>query len=156
VTGPSGPEGATGPSGPSGPCGIGTATLNGGTNSANLSVSSTNYASLVAQTNPNTTTTNGNATVICGGTLLNLSVTLSGTPNNGGGTQTYAFTVMVNGVASALTCTVSENNTTCSFNTNVTLVAGNTVNVQSVPSGTPTARSATWSTSYAQGGAPIQ
>jgi hypothetical protein len=150
TTGPAGPTGSTGATGAAA-CVAGTVALNGGTNSANLSTSASNYASLIAATTPSATTTNGNAPVLCGGTLSNFAVTLSGTPNNGGGTQQYTFTVMVNGAASSLSCPISEFATTCSDAGSITLNPGDVVNVQSTPSGTPTARSATWSSSYARG-----
>ena len=105
----------------------------------NLSASATEYTSLIAQGgNPTTTTSNGNATVNCSATLGALTVILSADPQNGGGTQTYAFTVMVNGVATANTCTVSQGATTCTSPASVALSAGSTVNIRIVPGATPT------------------
>jgi hypothetical protein len=62
----------------------------------------------------------------------------------------------VDGIASALACTISDFATTCSDTTHsVALTAGQTVNVRSVPYSNPDARSATWTSSYANG-SPIQ
>lgn len=158
ATGSTGATGATGATGSPGVVGAFVISYTGGTNSENLSGGSDNYASLVAQLNPNITTTNGNATVQSGGeaTLSHFSVTISGNPNSGGGVQSYTFTVMVDGLASALTCTISEPATTCSDTTHsVALTAGQTVNVRSVPGGSPAARSATWTSTY-QNANPIQ
>jgi hypothetical protein len=91
-----------------------------------------------------------------GGTLTNFSVTLSADPSNGNGTQTYGFTVMVNGIASALTCTVTQGSTTCNDSVHsVALTPGQTVNVRSVPGSTPTTSVATWTATYSNG-SPIQ
>ncbi len=70
----------------------------------------TNYFSLVGQTSPSTTTTNGNTTVVCGGTLSSFKVTLSGEP---GGGNSYTFTLMVNGTATGIGCTINNGNTEC-------------------------------------------
>jgi hypothetical protein len=111
--------------------------VNGNTGANNLSASSTVYTSLIATgSTPNTTSTNGNATVNCAATLGSVTVTLTTAPNSGGSTQSYTFTLMVNGVAGN-SCTISEASTSCSI-TGVALAVGNTVNVRIVPSGTPT------------------
>jgi hypothetical protein len=69
---------------------------------------------------------------------------LSGDPGTG---NSYAFTVMRNGVATAITCTVSGNSTTtCSNVVNTqSFTAGDTISLQSVPASSPTARSVSWS-----------
>ena len=89
--------------------------------------------------------------MLCGGTLSNLTITLSGTPSSGGGTQTYAVAVMVDGAASALTCTVGDASTTCTTSGSITLTSGQLVNVRITPSGPPSARTATWSSTYVRG-----
>jgi hypothetical protein len=80
------------------------------------------------------------------GTFSNLSVELSGVP----GTNGYIFTLMVNNVATALTCTVAADGTTAIDNANtVNVVAGDTVFLRSsyadAPDNTPTAR---WSIQF--------
>jgi len=64
--------------------------------------------------------------------------------------------VMVNGAASALTCTVNYPSSSCNFNTNVTLAVNDVVNVRAVPNSSPDLRSATWTTTYTFGDAPIR
>jgi hypothetical protein len=118
-------------------------TINGNTTGNSLSTFSTEYTSLVASaSNPNTTTTNGNATVSRSGTLGALTVTLSGTPDNGTGTDSYAFIVMVtpaggSQAATSNTCTIAETSTTCTSASSVALNAGDRVNVRIVPSNSP-------------------
>ena len=78
------------------------------------------------------------------GTITALYVALTGSPNNGGGTQSYITTVWKNGSAPAgtLTCTISEAGTTCNDTANsVTFVAGDTISVEVDPVNTPTVRS---------------
>ncbi len=117
-------------------------TLDGGTNSANLSRTEVNYSSLIAQINPSTSSSNGVANVLCGGTLSNLSITLSGESE-------YVFAVVVNGSSSALRCITLR--TTCTNTTDsITLVAGDKVNLRAVPSPGMSPQGATWSTSYAR------
>ena len=137
--------GATGPAGSSGVCTAGTTAYNGGSNGQSLSNSNTNYAALVSQTNPSITTTNGNATVYCVGTLSNFSVTLTGSPGTG---NSYGFTVMANGSATAATCTISDSATSCSYAGTIVLRPGDVVNVRSTPNSNPTSRAATWASSF--------
>jgi hypothetical protein len=157
ATGADGATGATGTTGDPGICGAGTLALSGGSNGTNLSATDTLYSSLVAPLTPTTTTTNGNATVRCAGTLSTFSANLSGNPNNGTGTQSYTFTVMVNGIASTLGCTSSEPAILpCANFGSISLVPGATVNVRVVPANIPTELSATWKATYTYGGLPIQ
>lgn len=68
-------------------------------------------------------------------TLDQLRIRSVNAPTTG---KSYAFTVMKNGVATALTCTLSGSNTTASDLTDsVSFSAGDTISLQSVPSGTP-------------------
>jgi hypothetical protein len=80
-----------------------------------------------------------------GGVVNNLQVRLSGNPGNG---RQYTFTVLRNGVASGLTCTVSGSSaTSCSDTDSTVWAAGDTIALQSVPTSTPTSRTVTWSVS---------
>jgi hypothetical protein len=65
---------------------------------------------------------------------------------------------MVNGAVSSLACTISDSATTCSDTGSIALKPGDTVNVRSVPTSNPDARSATWTSSFAvpSSGGPIQ
>ncbi|MGH9364833.1 MAG: hypothetical protein ACRD1B_06155, partial [Thermoanaerobaculia bacterium] len=85
------------------------------------------------------------------GTLAALNVRLNGSPDNGAGTQSYAFTVRKNGAdtSPAVTCTISETATSCSDNTNsASFSAGDLISIKSVPSGTPAARRMRWTAAY--------
>lgn len=82
-----------------------------------------------------------------GGVVSNLQVRLSGNPGNG---RQYAFTVVKNGVATGLTCTVAGSSATSCTDTDTTVwTAGDVISLQSLPSSPslPTSRTATWSVS---------
>ncbi len=105
------------------------------------------YTSLVAQvsmaSNAGLNTSNGLATVHCGGVLSNFTVTLNQVLNFVA--ESVTFTVMVNGSASALTCTASGADLAqgCSDTTHsVVLNASDTVNVRGVAD--QCSPSATW------------
>jgi len=111
-----------------------------GTTITNLDTASTVYGSIMGGNaiTWSTTVTDFEVIVPCAGTFSNLYVKLQGTPGAG---KSYAFTLLVNGVASALTTTVSDAETTDSDTTHtVSVNAGDTVVISSAPSGTPTAR----------------
>lgn len=78
------------------------------------------------------------------GVITDLSVILNGTI--GSSPRTYTFTVRKNSAtpASPVTCQVlGPSGTTCSDSVNCMLVsAGDTIDLQSVPSGSPSARQA--------------
>ena len=60
-------------------------------------------------------------------------MTLSADPDDGDGSvESYAFTVMVNGIASVNTCTISNTDTTCTSPSGVALSVSDTVNVRIV------------------------
>jgi len=74
------------------------------------------------------------------GTLSKLYVSLSVAPDNGAGTQSYAFTLEINDTNTALTCTISEASTSCNDTSNtVSVSAGDLATWVAVPSGTPVA-----------------
>ncbi len=69
------------------------------------------------------------------GVFKNLTIRLSTAPGSG---KSYAYTLMKNGVATALTATVSNTSTTASDTSNtVSVSAGDTLTLRCVPSGTP-------------------
>ena len=77
------------------------------------------------------------------GILVNLHVKLDGSPGAG---KTWTFTLMVNGSPSALTFDISDDDTEGSNTANdITVAAGNGISIRATSSGSPTARSATWS-----------
>jgi len=78
------------------------------------------------------------------GTLKTLKVHVTGAPGAG---NDYAFTLMVDGSASALTCTISGGSATdCSDTSNeVSVTEKQRVSLRVVPTSTPTVVDATWS-----------
>jgi len=53
--------------------------------------------------------------------------------------KSWAFTLMKNGAATSITCTISGTATTCTDTVNTTsLVAGDVLSIRSIPTGTPT------------------
>ena len=67
-------------------------------------------------------------------TLSNLSVTLSGTAQSGGSSASLTVTVMKNGAATALTCSIADNATTCTSPGPVSFASGNTMNIKTTRS----------------------
>ena len=136
------------PSGPSGPSGGGggsvacTAADNvvGGTNNANVT-NGNNYASLVRQTNPSTTSTANTDTFLCAGTLSVFQVTASGSPGAG---NEYELTVRINDADTGLACTMSDAATTCGDAGTITVDPGDEVNVEINPNSDPTLRNFDW------------
>ena len=121
-------------------------TVGGGTHGDSLATSGSDYFPLSGTENSSTTETNMDVLLPLGGTFSGLRIALSGSPDNGAGTQSYVFTVRKNAAppASPLTCTISETATTCSDTSNsVTVVAGDLVDVLVTVVGTPTARRVT-------------
>ncbi|MBH1966095.1 MAG: collagen-like protein [Comamonadaceae bacterium] len=147
--GATGPTGATGvgtqgPTGPTGPAGSGASTVMlfgnaGGT----ISTSQVRYIGI-----------SGSAMVQniglgfampAAGTVNTLRVRTSGTPQGGPGTQQYVFTLYVNSTATALTCAISEDLSTCSGTGSVAFAAGDVLTLLSNPSGNPNQVSPAWS-----------
>ena len=79
-----------------------------------------------------------------GGTLANLNVTAS-TPAGPG--NTWTFTVRLAGASTGVTCAISGNaSTSCSDTTHTSAVtAGQTVDLQAVPTSNPATMTITWS-----------
>ncbi|MFI5165643.1 MAG: hypothetical protein ACHQQS_03405 [Thermoanaerobaculales bacterium] len=152
-TGPTGAQGVQGATGAAGVCAGGMTSLGGGTAGWVVPPGTAEYTSLVANLRPsNSDTTNGNARVYCVGSLSNFSVTLSSDTSPG----YYIVTVMVNGVASALSCNASS---TCTSAGPIILNAGDTVNVRINPNQQLVSpRSATWTSSFTipSSGGPVQ
>lgn len=119
----------------------------GGTTDA-LNATTTEYNALMGSGNWTSTEANMHGLVGSGGTISKLYVEIAGAP---GASKSYDFTLMVDNSASALTCQISgAAATTCSDTSNsVSVSAGQTVSLRCVPTGTPTARAAMWTTMYA-------
>ena len=88
------------------------------------------------------------------GTIGGLRIVLPTAPDNGAGTQSYQYTVRLNGATPAtnmLRCTVSETATTCQdLNSahNYAVVAGDRISLEGTPSGTPATSVAKWTVLY--------
>lgn len=107
----------------------------------NLSNSVTSYLPLQGQGNDTTAGGNVEGVIPTGGTIRNAYGVLGGTPGSG---KSYTFTLVVNGVDSALTFSVSGTGTTGNDTANsVSVSAGDRVYWKIVPSGTPSARAPT-------------
>lgn len=84
-----------------------------------------------------------------GGTISRLYVRLTADPTNAG--SSYAFTLMVNGVATALSCTINAGATTGSdlVTAPIAVAAGQTVSIRCTTSAiAPVAVAAAWSTTF--------
>lgn len=112
---------------------------------ANMSATGTRYAGLMGPDDFSwqSSETRVQTPMPTGGTIKELCINLSAAP--GAGTS-YTFTLRKNGIATSLTVTISDTNTQGSDLVNtVSFNAGDEVDIEVVPSGTPTARKATWS-----------
>jgi hypothetical protein len=132
-----GGTGGTGGTGAAGAQGCpATQAIDGDTGANTLNASTTEYTSLIATgSDPNSTTTNGNATVHCAGVLSDFSVTTN--IDAGGSGDTYTMTVMVNGAASSIGCTITSSSTFCSDGSTEALSVGDVINVRIVPGSSP-------------------
>lgn len=82
----------------------------------------------------------------CAGTLRNFRVKLDGAPDAG---NSYALTVRKNGGDTSLTVTIADSDTTAIDTAHdISIAAGDYVTIKSVPSSTPTARTAIWSLEF--------
>ena len=112
----------------------------GGPAGTNLSTSATQYVTPSPNAGYQTTSIAASSPIPVSGTLKNLYVELLTAPANGAGTQSYTFKLYVNDSASIITCTISEAATTCNDLSNtVSINAGDTLSMESVPAGTPSA-----------------
>ena len=144
-TGATGATGATGGSGPSGPTGvnvIGIGLLTSRSDGLFVSPTTTRYAALdygltISGTDAAGSTRNlvSNALVIK--RLYVNALAAAGGPANPGAGKTFTFTVMLNGVATALTCTIADSNTSCSdLSNSFTTAAGDEVGMKVVGNAT--------------------
>jgi hypothetical protein len=75
------------------------------------------------------------------GTVRNLYCKLNGAPDNGAGTQSYTYTMRLDGASASVTCAISEAATSCNDTTNsFTFTAGQTLGFMVAPASTPTQR----------------
>jgi len=120
ATGPSGPSGVSGPSGPSGvsgPAGTGIAILPFGTQDGEEICGSlgpicdrqgdTLYFGFGKGT-PGDDEDDAQVPMPVAGTITRLEVFVDTNPTGAAGTQSWTFTVRVNGISTAISCTISE------------------------------------------------
>ena len=139
ATGPAGSTGATGPTGPSG----GPAVIGGSTGTANLCNSC--FMGMF-QAGTSTTEAHFEQNVPFAGTLTNLYVRAEGTV---GGTS-VVYTVRKNGSATAVTCTMTSAQSTCSDTANsVAFAAGDLISIGSAKTGATTPQVTRWTAQFA-------
>ena len=112
-----------------------------GNSAGNLDNQNTTYSSLIDSLMPTTTTTNGQEEIHCDGYIDGLFVVLSGTP---GANTSYIFTVMVNGVATNLSCAIGSSFDVCDDDKLIPVSAGDFVNIEIDVLNGPTVRTAAW------------
>lgn len=112
----------------------------------NLAVGDTEYNLLVGGKAWTGTSYHVTSTVSTAGVIKNLRVKLGGSPAVG---KSYDFTLMVDGAPTALTIHIHDTDTSGADTVNeIDVVAGNTVSLRCVPTGTPDARTATWTSMF--------
>ncbi len=110
----------------------------GGSGGTALSGTVTQYMSIASTNGVNTTESSVAIPMPFDGTIKGLYADLTTAPANGGGTQTRTFTVMIDGVASSCTCSISEAGLTCNDVVNqCAFTAGQTLTFRSTVSNTP-------------------
>lgn len=111
----------------------------GGSNST-THTTGTQYISVSGQgTSWNATEATRQAIIPTAGTFSNFYVSLETAPDNGVGTQSNTWTIKKNGVATAVTCTISEAAKTCSDTSNsFAVVAGDKIAIDMTVTGTST------------------
>jgi len=115
-----------------------------GGSSDNLNAASAEFNNLMGGMGWASGDTNVLQVMPTGGNISSLRIKLNAAPGAG---KSYAFVLMVNNVASALTCTVSGTDTTAQDTANVVaVVAGDTVSLRCTPTGTPQVTMARWAT----------
>lgn len=114
----------------------------GGTAGTALNGTTTQYLRPHAVDAPGGVEFNAGMLMPFAGSISALYMEMSGSPDNGAGTQTFGFTVRKNGTTNSdCTCTISETATTCNDTTcSTTFVAGDYINIaKTVDAGTPNA-----------------
>jgi len=107
----------------------------GGSTGGNPSTSAVSYTSPMGTVGYSTTTTFKRCWSGSSGTLKNLYVEVTVDPENGGGTESWVFNVMVDDVASNLACTINEGSTTCNnVSDTISITAGEYFFLRATPS----------------------
>lgn len=105
----------------------------------NVSASATNYCSLFSTSAWSTTENIASTIIPTGGVLDKFYARIAaGGPGSG---KSYAFTVYKNGSPTSVTCTISDSGVVSSdLSHTISVAAGDTISIESVPSGTPSSR----------------
>ena len=110
---------------------------------------STNYLGFLDSQSVGFTLVQRECKMSAAGTLSNLRVFLDGSPDNGAGDDNFVFTVLSSGVATAMTCTISETATRCLDTANTYAVsAADQITVEIVPNNFPADRRPAFSINF--------
>ena len=110
-----------------------------------FSASAVNYFTLFGQQSPLDTQNQRQQIIPTAGTFTRLRMSLDAAPDNGAGVDTYTFVVMLGASTTALTCVITDAETTCESNAFVAVTAGQLLSIRSTPANTPTATDGDWS-----------
>lgn len=110
-----------------------------------LSASVANYVTLFGSASPLDTQNQRQSIIPTAGIFTRLRVSLDAAPDNGAGVDTYTFVVMLGGSTTALTCVITDAETTCESNVFVAVTAGQLLSIRATPANTPTATDGDWS-----------
>lgn len=117
-----------------------------GASSAAMSAAAARYGQIDGANNWDSTVTNREMLVAESGTISFLRVDVLTAPGAG---KSLTFALMLNGVAQALTCAITESATSAEDVTHtVAVTAGDRLALRCTPAGTPTTSLARWSTQY--------
>jgi len=144
-TGPTGPTGATGPAGATGPTGPSQVIIGGGSGIDPLCRSYICYLGIFEsrETSEESKTLQIMPFNI---TLRNFNVRVNNSP---GSAKSYTFTVRKNNVDTALTCTISDSNTSCSdTSNNVNFNASDRLSIKVVPNPSSTTNGPSFTTGH--------
>jgi len=114
----------------------------GGTTNGKLDSTATEYNSIMGAYGWNSTLFDAQKLISTSGKIKNMRIELLDAP--GAGTS-YTITLMLNGAPTALTVEIADTATSGTLVDEVDVVAGDTVSLRCIPTGTPTARRAWWS-----------
>jgi hypothetical protein len=120
-------------------------TWSGNTRDNNWSTSSTEFSSLHGTQNPSTTQADHEIVIPIACTITAIYVTLDGTPNNGGGTQSYVFDIVKNGGGDSDNLTISEGSSSGSLTgISFAVSAGDRLAFRCDPDNSPNGRQGYW------------
>lgn len=115
-----------------------------------LNASTTGYHSVMGGGNStwDSDEANRQGLVPSSGTFDDLRVDIESDPDNGGGTQSFTFTVRLDGAGTTLGCAISDGVTTCNDSDSFAVTAGQMVSFEVVPANTPIVSNAHWTMTW--------